>query len=498
MTEVDQHPQQPEQLQEMETNLEDVAKAYLEVRQRKEGPLAPPLDAKIAAMLPKDMALNNDEKEKEKEKEKDKEGEKKDRRSRDKSKSRDRERRRRTKSRSKDRDRRKSRSRERRHHHRDRSRSRSRKERTPEKPKKKYKFWDVPPVGYEHLTPKEYKELQAAGQIPRNNVQSAVPVVGPSVTCQSRRLYVGNIPFGCSEDAMLDFFNQQMHLCGLAQAPGNPVLACQMNLDKNFAFIEFRSIDETTAGMAFDGINFMGQQLKIRRPRDYQPMSTSYDLGNMMVSNIVPDSPHKIFIGGLPSYLNAEQVKELLSSFGQLKAFNLVTEQSTGVSKGYAFAEYLDPSLTDQAIAGLNGMQLGDKNLVVQLSCANARSNVAQNTFPQIQVAGIDLSHGAGPPTEVLCLMNMVTEDELKDDEEYEDILEDIREECAKYGIVKSLEIPRSVPGVDVTGVGKVFVEFNSKQECQKAQAALTGRKFANRTVVTSYYDPDMYHRRQF
>lgn len=41
-------------------------------------------------------------------------------------------------------------------------------------------------------------------------------------------------------------------------------------------------------------------------------------------------------------------MKELLSSFGQLKAFNLVTEQSTGVSKGYAFAEYLDPSLTDQ------------------------------------------------------------------------------------------------------------------------------------------------------
>lgn len=42
------------------------------------------------------------------------------------------------------------------------------------------------------------------------------------------------------------------------------------------------------------------------------------------------------------------QVKELLSSFGQLKAFNLVTEQSTGVSKGFAFAEYLDPLLTDQ------------------------------------------------------------------------------------------------------------------------------------------------------
>lgn len=327
-------------------------------------------------------------------------------------------------------------------------------------------------------------------------MQATVPFVGPSVTCQSRRLYVGNIPFGCNEDAMLDFFNQQMHLCGLAQATGNPVLACQINLEKNFAFIEFRSIDETTAGMAFDGINFMGQQLKIRRPRDYVPVSQNYEnLARMPVSNIVVDSPFKIFIGGLPTHLTADQVKELLSSFGQLKAFNLVVDQNTGVSKGYAFCEYLDPSLTDQAIAGLNGMQLGENKLLVQLSCTGNRTTIAPMSS-QTHIAGIDLSKGAGPPTEVLCLMNMVTEEDLVNDEEYEDILEDVREECIKYGNVVSLEIPR--PGIDEKGIGKVFVEFSSTSECQRAQAALTGRKFANRVVVTSYYDPDLYHRRQF
>lgn len=73
------------------------------------------------------------------------------------------------------------------------------------------------------------------------------------------RLYVGNIPFGVTEDEMMEYFNQQMHLSGLAQAAGNPVLACQINLDKNFAFLEFRSIDETTQAMAFDGINFKGR-----------------------------------------------------------------------------------------------------------------------------------------------------------------------------------------------------------------------------------------------
>ncbi len=42
------------------------------------------------------------------------------------------------------------------------------------------------------------------------------------------------------------------------------------------------------------------------------------------------------------------QVKELLTSFGPLKAFNLVKDSATGLSKGYAFCEYVDPNITDQ------------------------------------------------------------------------------------------------------------------------------------------------------
>ena len=38
----------------------------------------------------------------------------------------------------------------------------------------------------------------------------------------------------------------------------------------------------------------------------------------------------------------------------------------------------------------------------------------------QIQVPGLNLNQGAGPPTEVLCLLNMVMPEELEDEEEYE------------------------------------------------------------------------------
>lgn len=42
---------------------------------------------------------------------------------------------------------------------RERERERERTSRNNE-PKKKYRFWDIPPVGFEHLTPKEYKAQQ--------------------------------------------------------------------------------------------------------------------------------------------------------------------------------------------------------------------------------------------------------------------------------------------------------------------------------------------------
>ena len=68
----------------------------------------------------------------------------------------------------------------------------------------------------------------------------------------------------------------------------------QINQDKNFAFLELRSVDETTQAMAFDGIIFQGQSLKIRRPHDYQPLQGMSESPSVyvsgVVSTVVPDS----------------------------------------------------------------------------------------------------------------------------------------------------------------------------------------------------------------
>lgn len=47
---------------------------------------------------------------------------------------------------------------------------------------------------------------------------------------------------------------------------------CFRPVHPNRPLFQFRSVDETTQAMAFDGIIFQGQSLKIRRPHDYRPL----------------------------------------------------------------------------------------------------------------------------------------------------------------------------------------------------------------------------------
>ncbi|EDV56763.1 splicing factor U2AF 50 kDa subunit [Drosophila erecta] len=379
--------------------------------------------------------------------------------------------------------------------------------------------WDVPPEGYGQLTPLQYKAMQASGQIASRIVPDAMPT-GESaaiamITRQARRLYVGNIPFGVTEEEMMKFFNQQLLALGLAGAQymdGKAVLTCQTNLEKNFAFLEFRSMDEATQALNFDGILFRGQVLKIRRPHDYQPVPSirvsameSYrsfrlpdntvthpPLATIPLSSIVPDSPNKIFVGGLPTCLGQDQIRDLLQSFGELKRLNLVKDTNTCLSKGFAFFEYFDPTVTDHAIAGLHGMQLGNRRLVVQRSIPGGKHAVSGQQ-PLVQVPGISTLLDPGSPTEIICLLNMVLPEELLDNEEFEDIRTDIEQECAKYGEVRSIKIPRPIGQAPKRGCGKVFVQFESVEDSQRALKALSGRKFSGRIVMTSFYDPEKY-----
>lgn len=71
----------------------------------------------------------------------------------------------------------------------------------------------------------------------------------------------------------------------------------------------------------------------------------------------------------------------------------------------------------------------------------------------------------------------------------FSEICDDVREECSKYGEVVELKIPRPTGSSrQAAGVGKIYIKFDSNESATKALKALAGRKFQDRTVVTTYF----------
>uniref|UniRef100_A0A8C7ME55 U2AF homology motif (UHM) kinase 1 n=1 Tax=Oncorhynchus kisutch TaxID=8019 RepID=A0A8C7ME55_ONCKI len=93
-------------------------------------------------------------------------------------------------------------------------------------------------------------------------------------------------------------------------------------------------------------------------------------------------------------------------------------------------------------------------------------------------------------PSPVLRLLNLIDDGHLHNEEEYEDILEDMTEECQKYGSVVSLLIPKENPGK-----GQVFVEYANAGDSKEAQRLLTGRTFDGKFVVATFYPRSAYKR---
>ncbi|XP_059284369.1 splicing factor U2af large subunit B-like isoform X5 [Lycium ferocissimum] len=332
-------------------------------------------------------------------------------------------------------------------------------------------------------------------------------------TRHARRVYVGGLPPSANEQSVATYFNHVMSaISGNTAGPGDAVVNVYINYEKKFAFVEMRSVEEASNAMALDGIIFEGTAVKIRRPTDYNP-SLAAALGpsepnpnlNLAAVGLSPGSagglegPDRIFVGGLPYYFTEAQIRELLESFGPLRGFNLVKDRETGNSKGYAFCVYQDVSVTDIACAALNGIKMGDKTLTVRRASQGTsepkpeQESVLMHVQQQIAIQRLMLQPG-GLPTKILCLTHVVSADELKDDEDYEDIMEDMRTECGKFGNLVNLVIPRPRPdGEPIPGVGKVFLEYADVESASRAQQGLNGRKFGGNQVIAVFYSENKF-----
>ncbi len=134
----------------------------------------------------------------------------------------------------------------------------------------------------------------------------------------------------------------------------------------------------------------------------------------------------------------------------------------------YAFFEYADHAVTDQAVAALHGMKIGDKSLIVQRSssggpasavpavpsdAAAAHPGAAACLSLQIPLVSIlqslpDIDRNA-EPSAMLVLVNLFRPKDLAAEEDYLDALAEVRGEMEQFGKLLDLQIVRPRADID-------------------------------------------------
>jgi splicing factor U2AF subunit len=375
--------------------------------------------------------------------------------------------------------------------------------------------------------------LFARPAIPLCDVQSGAP---SQQTRHARRLYVGGVG-DAPEKEIEAFFAELVHTASVRPPQSNPILSVYLNTERKFAFVEFNSIELANTFVELDGLLFKGHPVKIRRPDDYNPsilppevrdLKEPVDYSKLPLSQPVGaggrpggaggpggggggPNPNRIYIGQIPPALTEVQLHELVSAFGAIRKLD-VPKHPEGGPRGYAFVEYADPSVTDTAIAALDGLAVGDKKLSVsraKVSQAGAPAGPGMPGgggpagFPPAMMApGVGAGAGGyapqagygGPPAgyaapapqapagggRVVILDQMVTPDELVVESSYRDILEEIATECGRYGHLMDIKIPRPPE----PGTGQVFLVYAEPSGAAAALQALVGRQFSGRFIT--------------
>jgi RNA recognition motif-containing protein len=72
----------------------------------------------------------------------------------------------------------------------------------------------------------------------------------------------------------------------------------------------------------------------------------------------------RIYVGNLPFQATEDEVRDLFGNHGAVQSVSLINDRETGRPRGFGFVE-MDDSEADAAIAALDGVEFGGRNLRV-------------------------------------------------------------------------------------------------------------------------------------
>ncbi|KAI9353063.1 RNA binding motif protein 39b [Zopfochytrium polystomum] len=277
---------------------------------------------------------------------------------------------------------------------------------------------------------------------------------------------------------------------------------------KGVGYVEFYEEEAVGAALAMAGQKLLGIPI-IVQPTESEKNRIAAE-AEVAAAAAFTGAPSNIFtrlyVGSLHFSLTEEDIKTLFEVYGPLD-FVTLHKDETGRSKGFAFVQYKSAEHAKVALEKMHGYELKGRQLKVGLSTDKGatfqsdlnggslmdddeKQGFTMSSHARVSLMAklaraedgllIDNSPRSQPVTSrCVLLKNMfdpATETEPGWEQEIED---DVKSECAKFGKVVHGAIDRD-------SEGHVYLKFDSIPFAQNAINALNGRFFAGKQVYYS------------
>lgn len=382
-----------------------------------------------------------------------------------------------------------------------------------------------------------------------------------------KKLVIHNLPENVSDDECKQYFYTFLTTLNAENTKINPILSIEHYKNENFWIIEINNQENMDILLNIDHTEWRGYRIRIERlPVFFRKYNSSKGenvkhkkiIKELKSGNLI-DYENRLFLSGFPLNATKNDIQKVLESFGDIKYLDLVEDyHNPGMNKGFAFFEFVSSGVIPKAMEMINNLTFGESKLKVKKS-SNSHKEVSEVTKIKEEYKNFVESNNINDkqakdfsflideeiknnyyktlvvdekiedkqnantkyeidvpmpycvvPSRVIVLTNILEPEDLIIDSEYKEIIEDIRSEVTKFGLILNLEIPRPYKdsslvlcekfnlGKSNHGVGKVFIKFYTLTQAKIARFRLAGKKFNNRTTVAYFYPENMFDIRDF
>jgi RNA recognition motif-containing protein len=221
------------------------------------------------------------------------------------------------------------------------------------------------PRGFAFVDMATNAELEAAiAALDGQQFEGRVLRVGKSVPKEQQekkqdenigKIYVGNLPFTATKDAVMKFFSEYADIVEL-YLPMNP----ETGEARGFAFVTVKEEDADATIEKTNGLEFEGRALTVNKPLPPGKKAAKKAPGSQQART----DRTKIYVGNLSFYTVPDTLYQVFEEFGTVHDCYFPEDTETGGSRGFAFIT-MDKEAAMNAINEIDGCELDGRMIRV-------------------------------------------------------------------------------------------------------------------------------------